>query len=175
MNSDFGPLLVRWLCHDMATPIASVMTASDLLSEEPDVEINELVQHGTRRLAGRLRLLRLALGGSEGGADGAALASIVRDGLDGVPVDWQRMAAGQAVVVAGAALLLADLNRNRPLLVADTSVTYDRDVTLPPAVEAALAGAAPVCTRSAVAAMLGVHAGRAGVSLAVLGNGIGWA
>jgi hypothetical protein len=174
-TSDLGPLLMRWLCHDLATRIASVMTASDLLSDQPDLEINELVQGGARRLAARLRLVRLALGGSEGGADGAALANIVREGLDGVMVDWQRLAAGQAVVVAGVALLMADCNRNRPLTVHDSQVIYDRDIVLAPAIVASLGGVAPVDTRSAVAAMVALHARRAGLALSTLPNGIAWA
>ena len=43
--SDISHWVVRWLCHDMATPIASVMTASELLDDDkPDAEINELIQ-----------------------------------------------------------------------------------------------------------------------------------
>jgi hypothetical protein len=65
--------LVRWLCHDLATPIASVMTASELLDDKPDPEINELIQFGARRLTGRLRLVRLALGAADAAMSSAAL------------------------------------------------------------------------------------------------------
>jgi hypothetical protein len=56
--SDVTQFLVRWLCHDLATPIASVMTASELLDDTPDAEINELIQFGARRLASRCRCPR---------------------------------------------------------------------------------------------------------------------
>ena len=58
--SDLSHWVVRWLCHDLATPIASVMTASELLDDvKPDAEINELIMTGAQRLTGRLRLVRL--------------------------------------------------------------------------------------------------------------------
>ena len=53
MTAALAPLLVKWLTHDLASPIATVLTASELLSDTPDAEINGLVTDAARRLAAR--------------------------------------------------------------------------------------------------------------------------
>ena len=67
-------LFVKWLTHDLATPIATVMTASELLGDQPDPEINGLVQEGAARLGARLRLIRTAFAPGNAPIAGPALA-----------------------------------------------------------------------------------------------------
>lgn len=169
------PLLVRWLLHDLATPVATVMTASELLSDLPDPEINELVQLGARRLAGRLRLVRTALVPPEDAMGGPALEKLVREGLDGTDIIWRIGDAGQrAGVVAGAALLIADLRRGQALTIGDDGVTTATPGPVPEGIAAVLAGGAPTDNRGAVAAMIAGAAARVGVTLRLTETGIRW-
>ncbi len=179
MTDMLAPLIVKWLTHDFASPIATVMTASELLSDEPDAEINGLVQDGAKRLGARLRLVRAALAPGDAPVGGAALERLVRDGVDGTPIDWQRAAADtdgpQGAVIAGSVLLLADLRRSQPLTITATGANWAAPHALPAPVAAALAGAAPVDGRSALAAMLAATAARAGLALHVTETGLRWA
>lgn len=176
--NDISPFVVRWLCHDFATPIASVMTASELLDDAtPDAEINELIQSGAQRLTGRLRLVRLALGAGENAMAGAALGKLVMAGLDGTPVEWGfhgDAEDGMAPVVAGCAMLTADLNRMRALQVSETGVSVPQGCNWPESVAAVFAGAPAVDNRSAVAEMLVRTATRAGKQLSCDANGLYW-
>ena len=175
--NDLAALLSKWLCHDLATPAATVMTASELLGPVADAEINELVQDGARRLVGRLRLLRAAFGPGGAPMGGKALEKLVRDGLDGTPVDWQHPAdaSGDMVaLVSGAALLLGDLARGHALVVTANGVRWTAPRTLPEPVVSALAGAVPVDGRAAVAGMVAAAAARGGVALTATADGIGW-
>jgi hypothetical protein len=176
--SDATQYLVRWLCHDLATPIASVMTASELLDDTPDAEINELIQFGARRLASRLRLVRLALGAAEADMASGQLEKLVKDGLDGTSVDWSwdgDATGGMATLVSGCAMLVADLNRTRPLAVGLGGVTVAPACTWPESVADVFSGKPPVCNRGSVAAMLMQAASRAGKRLKATPNGLTWA
>jgi hypothetical protein len=170
--------LVRWLCHDLATPIASVLTASELLDDDvADAEINALILSGARRLTARLRLVRLALGAADGAMSGAALGRLVREGLDGTPVDWtftDDAVDGMAALIAGAALITADLNRTKPISVGPAGVTVGGGCSWPDSVAAAFAGAPASCNRSAVAAELVAAAARAGTHLTCSDKGLHW-
>jgi hypothetical protein len=176
--SDTTQFLVRWLCHDLATPIASVMTASELLDDDtPDPEINELILGGARRLSARLRLVRLALGAADNAMSSAALGKLVCEGLPDARVDWQfagDATDGMAPLVAGCAMLTADLNRLRGLAVNNQGVCADGDCAWPDSVAAVFAGAAPSCNRSAVAAMLVAAAHRAGKTIRCDSSGLHW-
>lgn len=175
--SDLPQFLVRWLCHDLATPIASVMTASELLADDPDPEINELIQFGARRLSARLRLVRLALGAADAAMGSAALERLVREGLDGTTVDWAFVGDatdGMAALVAGCAMLVADINRTRAVTVTPSAVLVAQGCAWPESVAAVFAGAAPQCNRGAVAAMLISAASRAGRTLSCDVNGLNW-
>lgn len=176
ISADFGGLLVKWLTHDLASPIATAMTASELLGDTADAEINDLVQAATRRLAARLRLIRTALAPGGSAIGGTALATLIRDGIDGTPLDWQHSDtdADSASLVAGAALLLADLARGRAVTVTDTGIHWPEPAPLPPAVAAALAGGPATDARSAVAAQVAAAAVRAGLILTTTADGIAW-
>ena len=176
--SDLSPFVVRWLCHDLATPISSVMTASELLdNDKPDTEINDLIQSGAQRLTGRLRLVRLALGAGESAMAGGALGKLVMAGLDSTPVDWgfhEDAADGMAPLVAGCAMLVADLNRLRSIRVLEDGVDVPQGCNWPESVAAVFAGGPATCNRSAVAQMLNFAAKRAGKQLACDANGLRW-
>lgn len=176
--SDLSHWVVRWLCHDLATPIASVMTASELLDDEtPDAEINELIMSGAQRLTGRLRLVRLALGAGENAMAGAPLGKLVMAGLDGTSVDWQFSSDaidGMAPLVAGCAMLVADLNRMRALVVTHDGVEVPQSCAWPDSVAAVFAGAPASDNRSAVAAMLVATAARGGKTLSIDNRGLRW-
>lgn len=176
--SELSPFVVRWLCHDLATPIASVLTASELLdNDKPDAEINDLIQSGAQRLAGRLRLVRLALGAGESAMAGTALGKLVLAGLDGTPVEWGFHADaedGMAPLVAGCAMLVADLNRMRGITVTVDGVEVPQGCNWPESVATVFAGAAAVDNRSAVAQMLVSAAARAGKQLTCDINGLRW-
>lgn len=170
--------IVKWLTHDFASPVATAMTASELLSDVPDAEINGLVQDATRRLGGRLRLVRAALAPGNAPIGDAALEKLVRDGLDGTPVAWARAGRDSdgphAKVVMGTALLLADLRRGHPITITDTGGRWQTPSALPHSVAAALVGEPASDTRSAVAALLAFTAADAGLVLAATADGIGW-
>lgn len=186
-----APFLVRWLTHDLATPTATVLTASELLSDTPDAEINDLVTDGARRLAARLRLIRAALAPGEAAIGGAALVRLISEGIDGTPLVWASgtadatrdapggdaagLPAGHAAALAGAVMLLADLRRGQPLAIGSASVAWmTLQPPLPAAVAAALAGAAPTDPRSALATMVRAAASRAGLTITLTADGLRW-
>lgn len=169
--------LSKWLCHDLATPAATVMTASELLGPVSDPEINGLVQDGARRLVARLRLIRAAFGPGTAPLGAAALERLVRDGLGDTPLGWARPgdASGPEVsFIAAAAMLLADLARGSALTVNADAIRWEKPRELPENIASALGGGAVTDARSAVAAMVRTAAGNAGVVFRVEGDGIAW-
>lgn len=175
--SELATYLTKWLCHDLATPAATVMTASELLGVVADPEITGLVQDGAKRLVTRLRLVRAAFGPGGGPLSAPALERLVREGLGDTPVDWQRPgdASGEAVaLVASAALLLADVARGAPLTITANSVHWAGPRALPDAVVEGLNGGTPADARGAVAAMVALAAARLGVAVTVTADGIAW-
>lgn len=175
--TDLPAYLSKWLCHDLATPASTVMTASELLGPVADAEINGLVQDGAKRLVTRLRLIRAAFGPGGAPMSGTALERLVRDGIGDTPLAWARPAdasGAEVALVAGAAMLLADLARGTALTVTATGIHWDQPRELPEAVATALGGAAPNDARSAVAAMVAAAASRAGMALVVTASGIDW-
>ena len=176
-HANLPVLLSKWLCHDLATPAATIFTASELLGPVGDAEINGLVQNGAQRLVARLRLVRTAFAPGGAPVSGAALERLVRGGIDGTPLLWLHPTGStgdMAALIAGAAMLLADLARNTPLIVSCSSVCWDSPRPLPGAVAAALGGADAVDGTSAVAALVAIAATRAGVVAAPIPNGVGW-
>jgi hypothetical protein len=173
-----APLFVKWLTHDLATPVATVMTASELLGNQPDPEINGLVQDGAARLGARLRLIRTAFAPGNAPIAGPALAKVIADAIQG-PLVWQHQSPGldgaEAAMIAGAALLLADLRRGEPLTITDTAAHWSTAFALPAAVVASLDGTEPADTRSAVAAMVAASARAAGRVITATADGISWA
>lgn len=175
--NDLATYLSKWLCHDLATPAATVMTASELLGTMADAEITGLVQDGAKRLVTRLRLVRAAFGPGGGPLSATALERLVREGLSDTPLHWARPgdASGDDVaLVASTALLLADLARGSALTVTGDGVHWDGPRALPDAVVAALGGANPADARGAVAAMVALATARVGVAATVAADGITW-
>ena len=175
--SELAPLLVRWLTHDLASPVATALTASELLGDRGDAEINGLVQDAARHLAGRLKLIRTALAPGEGALGDAALRALLAGGLGEVALDWRRSGdctGAEAAMIAGAALLMADLRRGRGLTVTGAGVHWHDTWDWPPAIVAALAGSPPGEPRAALAAMVAAGAGRAGHRLSVRSTGLAW-
>jgi hypothetical protein len=177
MSDNLAPLLVKWLTHDLATPIATVMTASELLGDTADPEINGLVSDGARRLGARLRLIRAAFAPADAPVGGAAFRKLIGEGVEGTPLTWAIPDDGtglHAALVAGAALLMADVRRGQPLTIAADSVRWPADATFSEAVAAALAGGPATDSRAAIAEMLLISAKRAGVTLAITADGLAW-
>ncbi|MBC7505375.1 MAG: hypothetical protein H7267_06590 [Sandarakinorhabdus sp.] len=175
--SDLPALLSKWLCHDLATPAATVMTASELLGADGDAEINGLVQDGAKRLVARLRLIRAAFAPGGGPMAASVLETLVRDGIDGTPLTWNRpgdASGAEAALVAGAAMLLADLARGNAVTVTATGVHWDAPRALPEACVTALTGGNPADSRAAVAAMVAAAAARAGHEATATADGIAW-
>jgi hypothetical protein len=175
--TEIAALFAKWLTHDLATPAATVMTASELLGPVGDAEVNHLVQDGARRLVARLRLIRTAFASGGGPLAAHALERLVRDGLDGTPVDWQYHAessGGEAALVAAAALMLADLARGSPLTVASDGVRWATPRAMPEASALALAGGTPADGRAAIAALVAAAARQAGRSIVVTADGVNW-
>jgi hypothetical protein len=175
--SDLAIYLSKWLCHDLATPAATVMTASELLAAVADAEITDLVQDGAKRLVTRLRLIRAAFGPGGGPLSAAALERLVCEGLGDTPLDWQRPgdASGDTVaLIASAALLLADVARGAALTVTPNSIHWTGPRALPESVVQGLNGDTPTDARGAVAAMVAIAAARLGVAVTVTADGIAW-
>lgn len=180
MTDTLAPLLVKWLTHDFATPIATVMTASELLGDKPDPEINGLVVDAARRLGGRLQLVRAALAPGTGPMSAAGLEKLLHAGLEGTPlvIDFgvNFTAPGPlAACIATAALLLADLRRGQPLIIGAAGAHWTTPWALPDSVAAALAGQPPTDSRAALATMVLASAVRAGGTLQVTADGLSWA
>lgn len=176
--TEIAALFAKWLTHDLATPAATVMTASELLGPVADAEINHLVQDGARRLVARLKLIRTAF--APGGAPMAAnvLERLVHEGVDGTPVDWQvhdEVDGAKAALIAGAALMLADLARGTAVVVAGDSVRWANGHALPEPSAQALTGGMPADGRTAIAALVGAAARRAGVTIVAGPDGVSWA
>lgn len=178
-TADPTALLVKWLLHDFATPIATMMTASELLGPVADEEINGLVHDAAKRLGARLRLVRAALAPGEAPMGAAALERLLRDGLDGTPVDWQRAPqdtdGATAAMIAGSALLLADIRRDAALTITDRGVRWGTPSALPETVGSALVGAPATDSRSALAARVVAATLRAGHHLTATADGLAWA
>ena len=177
MSDTLAPLLVKWLTHDLATPIATVMTASELLGDTPDPEINGLVSDGAKRLGARLRLIRAALAPGDAPVGGAAFRKLISEGVEGTALTWAIPADTPdvpAALIAGAAMLMADVRRGQPLTIAPDSVRWPGAAVFSDAVTAALTGAPAIDSRSAIAEMLVATAARAGVALAIEADGLAW-
>jgi hypothetical protein len=165
-----APLLVKWLTHDFATPIATVMTASELLGDTADAEINGLITDAARRLAGRLQLVRAALAPGSSPMSASGLEKLLRAGLEGTPLVFDF--GGD--FTAGAAMLLADLRRGQPLVVGRAGAHWTAPAALPETVVAAIKGAPAGDSRSALATMVVHAATAAGMTLYITDNGLAW-
>lgn len=177
MSDTLATFLVKWLTHDLATPIATVMTASELLGDTADPEINGLVGDGAKRLGARLRLIRAAFASGDGFIGGAAFRKLISEGVDGTPLSWAIPADAAdlpAALIAGAALLMADLRRGQSLTIAPDSVRWAGEAAFSAPVAAALTGAPASDPRSAVAEMLLANAARAGLTLTIAADGLVW-
>lgn len=175
--TEIASLFAKWLTHDLATPAATVMTASELLGPVGDAEVNHLVQDGARRLVARLRLIRTAFASGGGPLSAHALERLVREGVDGTPVDWQYADdsnGAQAALVAAATLMLADLARGTALTVSNDGVRWTTPRVLPEASAQALAGSTPTDGRAAIAALVAAAARHAGVSIVATADGVSW-
>jgi hypothetical protein len=174
-----APLLVKWLTHDFATPIATVMTASELLGDTADAEINGLITDAARRLAGRLQLVRAALAPGSSPMSASGLEKLLRAGLEGTPLVFDfgsdfTASGPQAALIAGAAMLLADLRRGQPLVVGRAGAHWTAPAALPETVVAAINGAPAGDSRSALATMVVRAAATAGMALQITDNGLAW-
>jgi hypothetical protein len=174
-----APLLVKWLTHDFATPIATLMTASELLGDKADAEINGLITDAARRLAGRLQLVRAALAPGSSAMGAAALEKLLNAGLQGTPLVFDFAAdftatGPRAAFIAGAAMLLADLRRGQPLVVGSHGAHWLAPFTLPETVAAAINGQPASDSRSALVTMVVRSAEAAGVTLRITETGLAW-
>ena len=177
MSDTLATFLVKWLTHDFATPIATVMTASELLGDTADPEINGLVSDAAKRLAARLRLIRAAFASGDGFVGGVAFRKLISEGVDGTPLSWAIPADVfdlPAPLVAGAALLMADVRRGQLLTIAPDSVRWPGEAAFSDPVAAALAGAPASDPRSAIAEMLLATAARTGLTLTIAPDGLVW-
>ena len=172
-------LFVKWLTHDLATPVATVMTASELLGDQPDPEINGLVADAAKRLGSRLQIVRAAMAPGSGPQGAAGLEKLLRAGLEGTPLtaafttDFVADGAHTAVI-ACAALLLADLRRGQPLTISASGAHWATPAPFADAVAATLAGSPASDTRSALAAMLVAATNHAGLVITLTPDGIDW-
>lgn len=166
-------LVMRWLCHDMATPIATLVTASELLYGHGDSEINELIVAAIRKLSGRLRLVRLALGNQTSMAR-PALAKLLAEALPDTPVQLGEDDAVPANVLAGAALILSDLGGPAPFTLDMAGARWREGRALPESAVAALAGAPSEDARSAMIALVAHQAQASGWRLVPGAGGLGF-
>lgn len=171
-------LFAKWITHDLATPAATVLTASELLGADGDAEINGLVHGGAKRLVARLRLIRAAFAPGTAPLAASALERLIREGIDGTPISWAHPADAsgvEAAMVAGAALLLTEMAKGVAVTVGPDSVAWD---TQPPAGSAlvrAFESLDPTDGRAALAAMVLDAGGRAGKTVKATPAGIAWA
>ncbi len=142
-------LVMRWLLHDLASPVATMLTASELLGPDEDDELREMVTTGAKRLAARLRLLRLVFASGSSDMAGAALAKLISEAA--YPATWDGdttpLTAGRASAMAALALTLG---WTQVTLSADTMSGTARP---PEPVQAALKGHDPEGGAAEIAAI----------------------
>ena len=171
-------LFVKWITHDLATPAATVLTASELLGAHSDAEINGLVQDGAKRLVARLRLIRAAFAPGAAPMAAAALERLIREAVDGTPINWAHPADAsgvEAALVAGAALLLTELAKGVAVTVRPDGVVWDTPPPAGGALVSAFESFDPTESRAALAAMVRDTGKRAGRTVTATPAGIGWA
>ncbi len=159
--------IVRWLCHDLATPVATILTASELLGPGEDQEIRDMVTDAAKRLAARLRLIRMALAPSTAEVGGPMLARLVGEGT-GTHATWNGGTDGvgpaTAAAIAGVVLGIAAIGVE---LSADEIILAGRPA--PEKLVAAFAGnGAADDNHSALALAVAARALGAGLHLAVI-------
>ncbi|MBB6227951.1 hypothetical protein FHS79_002133 [Polymorphobacter multimanifer] len=167
-------LVVRWLCHDMATPVATLLTASELLGDTGDAEINGLITAAIRKLSARLRLVRLALGAAGNSMNAAALAKLLGEGLPDTPLalDLDGNPDLPASLVSGVALILSDISRTAPLAIDPAGARWTNDHPLPDTAARALDGNPEADGRSAMIGLIAAHARSTGWALQAQGSGV---
>jgi len=173
-SDDRSALVMRWFCHDMATPVATLLTASELMGDAADPEINELITAAIRRLAARLKLVRLALG-SVSSMNRQTLEKIFYDALTDTPLTLalpEGPDAPPSSVVAGAGLLLSELQRNAPLTIDAEGARWTSAHTIAESAAVALAGNPDDTPRSAMIALIGAQAEAGGWALDLMPNGV---
>ncbi len=173
--SDEASLIVRWLCHDMATPVATLQTATELLGDAGDAEINELITAAVRKLSARLRMVRLALGTGGSSFNAAMLEKLLAEALPDTPLTLAPdITALPSSKVAGAALVLSDLNRFAPIEIDAAGARWTNADPLPQAARTALSGKAQGDARGAMIALVAEQNRKAGLVFAAEPCGIGF-
>lgn len=176
--TEVSSLFAKWITHDLATPAATVLTASELLGAQGDAEINGLVHGGAQRLVARLRLIRAAFAPGASPLSAAALERLIREGIDGTPITWAHPAEAsgvEAAMVAGAALLLTEMAKGAAVTVNAVGVAWDTAPAAGPALVRAFASLDPSESRAALAAMVLDAGKRAGRTVTATPAGIDWA
>ena len=175
--TEVSSLFAKWITHDLATPAATVLTASELLGAHGDAEINGLVQGGAKRLVSRLRLIRAAFAPGASPLGAAALERLVREGIEGAPITWAYPgdASGvEAALVAGAALLMTDIAKGVAVTVAPDGVAWNTRLPAGDVLVRAFASLDPTENRAGLAAMVRDAGGRAGRRVTATPLGIAW-
>ena len=178
VGGQVGPesaVVVRWLCHDMANPVSTLLTASELLADSCDSEINGLITEAIRKLAARLRMVRMAMGSSSTLAQ-PALEKLLAEALTETPVRLA-LSANTAVpgsLVAGAALILSELAARAALFIDDKGAHWTDGRMLPENAVAALEGRETGDARSAMIALVAAQARVGGWVLEAQASGLGF-
>jgi hypothetical protein len=174
MTDDRSALVVRWLCHDMATPVATLLTASELMGDSGDPEINDLITAAIRRLSARLKLVRLALG-SASTMSPQALEKIFQDSLTDTPLVLSlsdEPEAPPSSVIAAAGLLLAELQRNAPLTIDADGARWTPGLPMAEMATLALSGKPDERPRSAMIALIADQSRASGWELQPKADGV---
>lgn len=94
---DLVAMLVRRICHDLASPIGAINNGLEVLEEEDDEEMRkiamDLVQKTAKQASAKLRFTRLAVadsGGAEGMIDIGEAENVARAVIDGdkINLEW---------------------------------------------------------------------------------------
>jgi|GEM_PF-1133835 len=165
--------VARWLCHDMATPIATLLTASELMSGSNDPEINDLIVAAIRKLSARLRLVRMAMG-SQSLLTPAALEKLLAEAMPDTPVALAITSHSKVPgsLLAGAALVLSDLDHKAAIRLDDQGAFWTEGDLLPDHAAAALAGGATMSPRGSMMALVAAQAKASGWALAPAPSGL---
>lgn len=176
--TDVASMFAKWITHDLATPAATVLTASELLGPDGDAEINGLVHGGAKRLVARLRLIRAAFAPGTAPMAATALERLLREGIPSTPITWARPADAngvEAALVAGAVLLVTELAKGAAVTVKPEGVTWDAPQPAGETLVRAFADPEPADGRAALAAMLRQVATREGRTVKAMTAGVAWA
>jgi hypothetical protein len=144
-----------------------LVTASELLGDQGDPEINSLITQAIRRLAARLKLVRLAMGSAATMAT-PTLQTLLNEALPDTKITLTPAEnTPPANIIAAAALILAEISRTTPIEITARGAHWTQDTPKAKDLASALsAGKSADDPRASMVALAAAQARASGWTLA---------